>query len=51
MSAHNIHLQDKGRKSPSFIGISYLEEIPEDSRTCSTHPRFEPLKFYCIRPA
>ena len=38
MSAHSIHLQDKRRKSPKIIRISYLEEIPADSRTCSTHP-------------
>ena len=34
MSAHSIHLQDKRR----IICLSYLEEIPTDSRTCSTHP-------------
>ena len=38
MSAHSIHLQDKRRKFPWIIRISYLEEIPADSRTCSTHP-------------
>ena len=38
MSAHSIHLQAKRRKSPLIIRISYLEEIPANSRTCSTHP-------------
>ena len=28
MSTHSIHLQNKRRKSPYIIRISYLEEIP-----------------------
>ena len=36
MSTHSIHLQEENL--PKIIGISYLEEIPADSRTCSTHP-------------
>ena len=52
MSTHIIHLQDKRRKSPYIIPLSYLEEIPADSRTCSTSmvnepSGFEPQKFYC----
>ena len=52
MSAHSIHLQDKRRKSPKIIRISYLEEIPADknvfdSSMVNESSGFEPLKFYC----
>ena len=54
MSAHSIHLQDKRRKSPLIIRISYLEENPcglkniFDSFLVNEPSGFEPLKFYCI---
>ena len=33
MSAHSLNLEDKRRKSPLIIRISYLEEIPAITKT------------------